>query len=50
MSIIVPDTIVFKILLNGIMGFGMLLAVLFPLDNIDNVLHRDTGCPFRAAF
>ena len=47
-SVVVPRAMVFSIMLNGIMGFGMLLAVLFSLGDVDNVLHSNTGYPFLA--
>lgn len=49
-SVVVPRAMVFSIMLNGIMGFGMLLAVLFSIGNVDEVLKSDTGYPFLAIF
>ncbi|TGO85938.1 hypothetical protein BPOR_0350g00060 [Botrytis porri] len=49
-SLNVPRAIVFSILLNGTLGFGMLLAALFCLGNIDEVLKTPTGYPFMAIF
>lgn len=49
-SVVVPRAMVFSIMLNGIMGFGMLLAVLFSIGNVENVLNSNTGFPFLAIF
>ncbi|KAA8572280.1 hypothetical protein MFRU_028g00090 [Monilinia fructicola] len=49
-SLNVPRAIVFSILLNGTLGFGMLLAALFCLGNIEEVLQTPTGYPFMAIF
>ena len=49
-SVVVPRAMVFSIMLNGAMGFGMLLALLFAIDDVDGVLHTATGYPFLAIF
>ncbi|MCJ1358756.1 MAG: hypothetical protein MMC33_008756 [Icmadophila ericetorum] len=46
----VPRAMVFSLLLNGSLGFGMLLAVLFSLGDLDTVLATPTGYPFMAIF
>ena len=49
-SVFVPRAMVFSIMLNGSMGFGMLLAVLFSIGDVNSVLGSDTGYPFLAIF
>ncbi|MCJ1383295.1 hypothetical protein MMC17_006408 [Xylographa soralifera] len=49
----VPRAMVFSIFLNGLMGFGTLIAVLFclgDLNTIQSVLTTSTGYPFMAIF
>lgn len=46
----VPRAMLFGIILNGSLGFGMLLAVLFCLGNLDAVLGTTTGFPFMEIF
>lgn len=47
---IVPKAIVLSIVLNGVMGFGMALALLFCIGDIDAALHTTTGYPFVEIF
>ncbi|KAI1391129.1 putative GABA permease [Hypoxylon trugodes] len=51
-SIVVPRAIVISIVLNGILGFAMLLAYLFCLGNLDAVLDSQAylGYPFLFVF
>jgi len=49
-SVNVPRSIVLSIVINGLMGFGMLLVTLLGLGNIDTVLETPTGYPFIAIF
>jgi choline transport protein len=49
-SVNVPRAIIFSILLNGILGFGMLVAVLFCLVDINRVLASPTGYPYLEIF
>ena len=49
-SIIVLRAIVFSIILNDIIGFSILLAILFSIGNIDDVLKSETGYPFLTIF
>lgn len=37
-------------LINGALGFAMLIAVLFCLGNLDNALNTPTGFPFMEIF
>ena len=47
---VVPKAIVFSIVLNGVMGFGMALALLFCIGDIDAALHTKTHFPFIEIF
>lgn len=49
-SIVVPRSIITSILLNGCLGFAILLATLFALGNIDDVLNTSTGFPYMEVF
>lgn len=49
-SVNVPRSMMTGITLNGFLGFGMLLAVLFCLGNVDDALHTPTGYPFIEIF
>lgn len=46
----VPRAMLFGIFLNGSLGFGMLLAVLFCLGDLEAVLGTATGFPFMEIF
>ena len=46
----VPRVIVFGVLLNGALGFAMLIAVLFCLGDLDAILETPTGEPYMAIF
>jgi choline transport protein len=47
---IVPISIMFSVVLNGILGFSMLIASLFCLGNLDDDIKSPTGYPFMAIF
>lgn len=47
---VVPKAIVFSIVLNGLLGFGIALALLFCIGDIDAALHTNTGYPFIEIF
>lgn len=49
-SVNVPRSMMTGITLNGFLGFGMLLAVLFCLGDVDAALHTPTGYPFIEIF
>jgi len=49
-SIIVPRTIVSSIIINGVLGFGMLMAVLFCLGNAEAVLNAPFLYPYIKIF
>ena len=49
-STAVPTSIMLSVLINGSLGFGMLLAMLFCLGDIDKALDSATGYPFMDIF
>ena len=49
-SKIVPRAMISSMLLNGILGFGMLIAVLFCIGDITAALASPTGYPFMEIF
>ncbi|KAJ5098388.1 choline transport protein [Penicillium argentinense] len=49
-STAVPASIMLSVLINGSLGFGMLLAMLFCLGDIELALQSPTGYPFMSIF
>lgn len=49
-STIVPRSMMASIMLNGALGFGMLIATLFCLGDIQAALKTTTGYPFIEIF
>ncbi|GAW20532.1 hypothetical protein ANO14919_100400 [Xylariales sp. No.14919] len=49
-AVIVPRAMVFSVLLNGALGFGILVAILFCLGDVEMALASPTGFPFMAIF
>ncbi|KAF6231189.1 hypothetical protein HO173_010521 [Letharia columbiana] len=49
-AVVVPKAIVFSIVLNGLLGFGIALALLFCIGDIDAALHTNTGYLFIEIF
>ncbi|RWA07855.1 hypothetical protein EKO27_g7246 [Xylaria grammica] len=49
-AVIVPRAMVFSVLLNGALGFGVLVAILFCLGDVEMALASPTGFPFMAIF
>ncbi|EED18761.1 GABA permease, putative [Talaromyces stipitatus ATCC 10500] len=47
---IVPISIMFSVVINGVLGFAMLIASLFCLGNLQDDLNSPTGYPFMAIF
>lgn len=45
-SRLLPEAIMLSVLINGILGFSMLIAVLFCMGNVDDALNSDTGYPY----
>lgn len=49
-SVIVPRSIMLTLVINGSLGFGMVIAVLFCLGDLDAALESPTGFPFMEIF
>ncbi|KUJ19903.1 uncharacterized protein LY89DRAFT_580511, partial [Mollisia scopiformis] len=49
-SLIVPRSIMLSVVLNGIMGFAMLIALLFCMGDTQDALSTNTGYPFMEIF
>lgn len=49
-SVNVPRSMMASVLLNGTLGFAMLVAVLFCLGNVEDIIETPTGYPFLAIF
>lgn len=49
-EVVVPRSIMLSVLINGSLGFAMLLTTLFSLGNIEKALNSPTGFPFLEIF
>lgn len=49
-SVAIPRAIMLSVLINGSLGFGMLIAVLFCLGNLEEALNTPTGYPYMEIF
>ena len=49
-SLVVPRSIMLSVVLNGTMGFAMVIALLFCLGDIDAALGTNTGYPYMEIF
>ena len=49
-ALVVPRSILFSIFINGCLGFGIILTLLFRLGDIENALDSPTGYPFMEIF
>lgn len=49
-AVILPRAIMLSALINGVLGFSMLIAVLFCMGNIEEALASPTGYPFIEIF
>ncbi|KAI9650471.1 hypothetical protein NHQ30_000487 [Ciborinia camelliae] len=49
-SLNVPRSMLLSVFMNGLLGFGMLLAVLFCAGDLDKAAESPTGFPFIAIF
>ena len=47
---VVPQGIMYTILINGGLGFGMLIVTLFSLNDVQGALNSPTGFPFMQIF
>jgi hypothetical protein len=49
-AVVLPRALMLTVLINGILGFGMLIAVLFCMGNIEDAVNSPTGYPFIEIF
>src|SRR4051812_35001303 len=49
-SLVIPRSIMLSIVLNGITGFAMVIALLFCIGDLDAALSTPTGYPFMEIF
>ena len=49
-AMIIPRSMCASVIINGFLGLGMLIAVLFCLGNLENALSTPTGFPFIEIF
>lgn len=49
-STVVPQSMMIGIMVNGVLGFAMLLALLFCIGNVDDALNTPTKFPFIEIF
>lgn len=49
-SRVIPRALMLSVLVNGCLGFGMLVAVLFCVGNFEAALNSRTGYPFMEIF
>lgn len=45
-STVIPRSMCISVILNGLLGFGMCIALLFCLGDIETALKSPTGYPF----
>jgi choline transport protein len=45
-SVVVPRTMILAVLLNGVLGFAMLIAVLFCAGDLTAAIANPTGYPY----
>lgn len=48
--VVIPRAILFSVCINGALGFGMVIATLFCMRDIDEALNTPTGYPFIEIF
>lgn len=49
-SITVPQSIMFSVVINGLMGFAMIISYLYAITDIEKAVNSDTGYPFIEIF
>ncbi|KAI9044746.1 putative amino acid permease [Aspergillus affinis] len=49
-SVTIPRAIIMTIMINGTLGFGMLIAVLFCMGDLEAAMETPTGYPFMQIF
>lgn len=47
---VIPISILLSLMLNGMMGFAILIATLFCIGNVQDALETRTGYPFMEIF
>ncbi|PYH88862.1 choline transport protein [Aspergillus ellipticus CBS 707.79] len=47
---VVPQSILTSVLINGLLGFGMILSTLFTMTDVDTALASPTGYPYMEIF
>lgn len=47
---VIPISIMLSLMINGVMGFAMLIATLFCIGNIQDAIESKTGYPFMEIF
>ena len=46
----VPQTMVYGVIINGILAFGFMIGLLFTMGNLENALTTETGYPIIEVF
>ena len=49
-ALVVPRSLMSSILINGALGFAVLIATLFSLDNVEKALKTPTNYPYMQVF
>lgn len=49
-STVIPRSMIASVVINGVLGFSMLIATLFCLGDLETVTNTPTGFPFIAVF
>ena len=49
-SVVVPKSIMLSTLINGVLGFGIIITLLFCMGNVEDALNTPTGFPFFEIF
>ena len=49
-SRVLPVAMMWTLLINGVLGFAMLITLCFCLGNVENILSTPTGYPFIQVF
>ena len=49
-TIVVPRSVIISIIINGVLGFSMLVVMLFCVSDIEAALSTPTGFPFMEIF
>jgi choline transport protein len=49
-DVVIPRSMISSVLINGALGFGMVIGTLFCLGNAEDILQTPTGFPFIQVF